>query len=157
MATSDERKILKLIEEGGGESHEVTIANEMGLRLDYARVILRSMGTRDYIDVLKSGKVKIADKGWQVLGKNSPAPYGVDSIPDETPEKRFKRYMSRGAKEESSGTPKQRSSKTTEETSKSVEKKTQKASAESYRKTLEDLTEESSLTPEEKFKRYTSR
>lgn len=157
MATPDERKVLKIIEEKGEESHEVTIANEMGLRLDYVRTILSSMGARDYIDVLRSGKVKIADKGWTVLGKSSPTRYGTDSIPDETPEERFKRYMSRGVKEESSGTPEQRSSETMEETSKNLDKKTQKASAESYRKTIEELAEEDSLMPEEKFKRYMSR
>lgn len=95
MATPDERKILKIIEEKGGEAYEVTIANEMGLRLDYVRVILGSMGTRDYIDVFRSGKVKIADKGWQVLGKSAPTPYSTDSIPEKTPEEKFKRYMSR--------------------------------------------------------------
>lgn len=97
MATPDERKILKIIEEKGGESHEVTIANKMGLRLDYIRTILRSMGTKDYIEVFRSGKVKIADKGkgWQVLGKSAPTPYSTDSIPNETPEEKFKRYTSR--------------------------------------------------------------
>lgn len=157
MPTPDERRVLKIIEEKGGESHEVTIANEIGLRIDYVRVILSSMGSRDYIDIFRSGKVKIADKGWQVLGKSPRGLYGADSIPDEAPEERFKRYMSRGVKDEPSGTPEQKSSKTIEETSNNLEKKTQKASAENYRKTIEELAEEASLTPEEKFKRYMSR
>ncbi|MDI6892500.1 MAG: hypothetical protein QMD08_05870 [Actinomycetota bacterium] len=89
------RKILKIVEEKGGESHEVTIADEIGLRFDYARVIKRSMGTRDYIDVFRSGRGRIADKGWRVLGKSSPTLYGTDSIPNETPGERFKRCMSR--------------------------------------------------------------
>ena len=93
MATPDERKVLKIIEEKGGESHEVTIANEMGIRLVYVRTILASMGLRDYIDVFRSGKVKIADKGWRVLGKTGPG--NLESLSDETPEERFKRYMSK--------------------------------------------------------------
>ncbi|MFZ6016849.1 MAG: hypothetical protein ACOYU0_04390 [Nitrospirota bacterium] len=93
MATPDERKVLKIIEKEGGQSHEVIIAKEMGLRLDYVRVILRSMGTRDYIDVFRSGKVRIQDKGWWVLGKTGPG--DLESLPEETPEERFKRYMSR--------------------------------------------------------------
>ncbi|MEW6674783.1 MAG: hypothetical protein AB1348_01975 [Nitrospirota bacterium] len=93
MATPDEKKILKIIEEEGGQSHEVTIAKEMGLRLDYVRVILWSMGIRDYIDVFRSGKVRIQDKGWRVLGKTGPG--DLEPLPEETPEERFKRYMSR--------------------------------------------------------------
>lgn len=93
MPTPDERKILKIIEEKGGESHEVAIANEMGVRLVYARTILSSMGASNYIDVFRSGKVRIADKGWGVLGKSGSG--NIESLPDETPEERFKRYMSK--------------------------------------------------------------
>jgi len=69
MPTPDEKKILKIIDEEGGESNTVKISNAMGLRLDYLRSILDSMGRRDYIDVFRNGKVRIARKGWQVLGK----------------------------------------------------------------------------------------
>jgi len=154
MATPDERKILKILEERSGEAHEVTIANEMGIRLVYVRTILASMGSRDYIDVFRSGKTKITDKGWKVLGKSGPG--NLESLPDETPGERFKRYMSKEAKEESSEKPKQGSSKAIEEAPKNLEKKTQETSAESYRKTIEELAEEPSA-PEEKFKRYMSR
>jgi len=154
MATPDERKILQIIEEKGGESHEVIIANEVGLRLVYLRTILASMGNRGYIDVFRSGKAVIIDKGRKVLGRS---PSGnLESLPDETPQERFERYMSRVAKEESSGKPEQRASKTIEETSKNLEKKTQESSTEKCRKTVEELAEESSI-PEEKFKRYMTR
>lgn len=69
MPTPDEKKILKIIDEEGGESSTVKISNAMGLRLDYLRSILDSMGRRDYIDVFRNGKVRIARKGWQALGK----------------------------------------------------------------------------------------
>lgn len=156
MATPDEREILKIIEEEGGECHEVTISRGMGLRLDYVRTILTSMGARDYVDVSRSGKVTIADKGWRVLGKTPSHPYATDSKPDETPEERFKRYMSKGTKKESSEIPKQKPSEAPEETSENLEEKAEKASAESCKKTLEELAVESSA-PEEKFKRYMSR
>ena len=161
MATPDERDILKIIEEEGGESHEVKIANEMGLRLVYVRTMLASMGANDYIDVLRSGKVKIADKGWRVWGKSPKVPWatfhGEEAEPPKTPKERFERYMSREAKEESSKKPEQQASDTTEEPSKNLQKKTHKAGGESHRKTIEELAEEPELTPEEKFKRYTSR
>jgi len=95
MATPDERKILKIIEEEGGQTHEVTVSKGMGLRPDYIKSILKSMGARDYVNVFLSGKVEIADKGWMVLGRTPPPLYGTDSIPNETSEERFKRYISR--------------------------------------------------------------
>ena len=175
MATPDERKILKFIDEKGGESHEVSIANEIGVRLVYARTILTSMGEANYVDVFRSGKVMILDKGWRVLGKSPRASWAGGQAEDDiemTPQEKFERYMSRGAEEESSpsGTQEkhERSSQARSQTSsttskldqksaKDLEKKEQKAPGEGYRKTLEELEEESSLTPEEKFKRYMSK
>lgn len=159
MATPDEREILKIVEEEGGEAHEVTISRGMGLRLDYIRSILASMGMRDYIDVSRSGKVTIADKGWRVLGKSPKAPWAnfqEEAEPQMTPRERFERYMTRGAKDESSGTLEQGSPEKIEETSKNLEEKTEKASIGSCKKTLEELAAELS-SPEEKFKRYISR
>ena len=159
MATPDEREILKIVEEEGGEAHEVTISNEMGLRLSYVRTIIASMGTRDYIDVSRSGKVTIADKGWRVLGKSPKAPWAncqAEAESPATPRERFERYMAGGANEESSGRPEEMASEITEETSENLEKKTQKASSQSNRMTLEELAAEPS-SPEEKFKRYMSK
>ena len=159
MATPDEREILKIVEEEGGEAHEVTISNEMGLRLSYVRTIIASMGTRDYIDVSRSGKVTIADKGWRVLGKSPKAPWAncqAEAEHSMTPQERFERYMAGGAEDQSSATPQQGSPETIEETSKNLEQRTQKASAKSHRMTLEELSAEPS-SPEEKFKRYMSR
>ena len=161
MATCNEREILKIIDEEGGECSEVKISRCMGLGLTYVRSMLVSMGIGDYIDVFRSGKVNIADKGWRVLGKSPKAPWAEFRAEDEppmTPQEKFERYMSRGAKETSSKKPEHRTPETIGEFSKSLKKKTQKASEGSYRrKTMEELAEEASLTPEEKFKRYISR
>ncbi len=107
MPTTDEKNILKILEEEGGEPgelNEVKLSRYMGLRLDYIRSILDSMGRRDLIDVFTNGKVNIADKGWRVLGKNSPSPWGGSAgVPEseaEPPEDRYKRWMSGEAEEE---------------------------------------------------------
>jgi hypothetical protein len=156
MATPDERKILEVIEEKGGESHESAITKAMGRRLDSVRTILTSMGSRDYVNVFLSGKVEIADKGWSVLGRTPSLPYAMDSIPNETPEERFKRYMSKEAKGESPGLPEERGLATVEESSQNLEKKPWKVSAQSHTRTLEEMSVEPS-SPEEKFKRYMSK
>lgn len=106
MPTTDEKNILEILEEEGkeGELHEVKISKYMGLRLDYLRTILGSMGRRNLIDVFANGKAKIADKGWRALGKNPPSAWGglagVQKSADEPPEDKYKRWMSGKAKEE---------------------------------------------------------
>lgn len=69
MPTPNENEILKIIDDEGGETKEIVISRAMGFRLDYLRSILSSMGRRDIIDVFRNGKVRIARKGWQALGK----------------------------------------------------------------------------------------
>jgi hypothetical protein len=119
MPTTDEKNILKILEEEGGELgelREVKISRYMGLRLDYLRSILDSMGRRNLIDVFTNGKVNIADRGWRALGKNPPSPWGglagVQESKAELPEDKYKRWMSGEPEEE----PKQeRSSKERDE------------------------------------------
>jgi Mn-dependent DtxR family transcriptional regulator len=86
MPTPDESKILKMIDAEGGESTLGRIAQKMRLDTSYVRIILRSMGERDMIDLFRSGKVRIAYKGWGVLGK----------IPER--QKGLKRYLEDRAK-----------------------------------------------------------
>jgi len=101
MATPDEREILSIIDEEGkdGACHEVKIAKCMGLRIDYLRSILGSMGRRDFIDVFASGKIELVEKGWKALGKTPPSPYAsyggmaVPSGPPEPPEERYERWL----------------------------------------------------------------
>lgn len=73
MPTPDESKILKIIEAEGGECSVGRIASKMRLDPNYVRIILRSMGESDIIDIFRSGKVRIANKGWGVLGKKPQA------------------------------------------------------------------------------------
>jgi hypothetical protein len=107
MPTTDEKNILKILEEEGGELgelHEVKISKFIGLRLDYLRSILSSMGRRDLIDVFGNGKSKITDKGWRALGKTPPSPWeglaGTKESEPESPEDKYKRWLSGKAKEE---------------------------------------------------------
>ncbi|MCG2815612.1 MAG: hypothetical protein L6425_06745 [Candidatus Aminicenantes bacterium] len=69
MPTPDETKILKIIDAEGGECPIRRIAAKMRLDTNYARVILNSMGQNDLIDVSRTGIIRIAHKGWGVLGK----------------------------------------------------------------------------------------
>jgi DNA-binding IclR family transcriptional regulator len=69
MPTPDEMKILKILDAEGGESTVGRIARKMRLDTNYTRVILNSMGLNDLIDVFRTGKVRIAYKGWAALGK----------------------------------------------------------------------------------------
>ncbi len=71
MPTQDETKALKIIDAEGGESTVGKIAAKMGLSPSYTRVILRSMGENDIIDIFRSGKIRIANKGWTTLGKEA--------------------------------------------------------------------------------------
>ena len=69
MPTPDENKVLKIIDTEGGECTVGKIAKEMHLEPSYVRVILRSMGESDIIDVFRNGKVRIAGKGCVEMGK----------------------------------------------------------------------------------------
>lgn len=122
MPSPDEKNILKILEEEGGELgelHEVKISRYMGLRLDYIRSILDSMGRRNLIDVFKNGRINIADKGWRALGKTPPSPLGkiakslgIKESKPQSSEDKYKRWMSGEPEEE----PKQeRSSKERDE------------------------------------------
>jgi len=110
MPSPDEKNILKILEEEGGELgelHEVKLSRYMGLRLDYIRSILDSMGRRNLIDVARKGKVSMADKGWRAIGKTPPSPLGkiakslgIKESKPESSEDAYKRWMSGVAEEE---------------------------------------------------------
>ena len=87
MPTPDESKILKIIEAEGGECSVGRIAAKMRLDPNYVRIILHSMGENDIIDIFRSGKVRISNKGCVVLGKKS-----------ETASDGLKRYLEDRAK-----------------------------------------------------------
>ena len=71
MPTPDESRILKIIDGEGGECTVGRIAAKMRLQPNYVRIILRSMGESDIIDIFRTGKVRVANKGWTTLGKKS--------------------------------------------------------------------------------------
>ena len=73
MPTPDESKILKIIEAEGGECTVGRIAMKMRLDPNYIRIILRSMGENDIIDIFRSGKIRIAGKGGVAGGIKSQA------------------------------------------------------------------------------------
>ncbi len=77
MPTPDESKILKIIEAEGGECSVGRIARKMRLEPNYVRIILRSMGENDIVDIFRTGKVRIANKGWVTLGKKPERPDGL--------------------------------------------------------------------------------
>jgi len=69
MPSPDENKVLRILDEEGGESSLAKVASKMGLSTDWARTIVNSLGRRDYIDVFANGKIKLVEKGWNTLGK----------------------------------------------------------------------------------------
>ena len=73
MPTPDESKILKIIEAEGGECTVGRIAARMRLDPGYVRIILRSMGKKNIINVFRSGKITIAGQGGVALGKKPQA------------------------------------------------------------------------------------
>jgi len=77
MPTPDENKVLEIIDAEGGECTVGKIAAKMHLQPSYVRVILRSMGENDIIDIFRSGKVRIANRGWTALGKDAKRPDGL--------------------------------------------------------------------------------
>jgi len=86
MPTPDETKILNIIEAEDGECSIGRIAAKMRMDRNYVRVILRSMGEHDMIDLPRSGMVRIAGAGLTTLGKRSEQSDGM------------KRYMEDRAK-----------------------------------------------------------
>ena len=143
MPTRDEKDILKILEEEGGEKgelHEVKLSRFMGLRLDYIRSILDSMGRRNLIDVFNNGKVNIGDKGWRTLGKTPPSEWGeLGDVPKselEDPIDKYKRWLSGEAPKKAK---KEKSSDNVDESKPS--------SIKSY----------ADLSPEERFKKWAVR
>ena len=69
MPSPDENQVLRILDEQGGESNLSKVASKMGLSTEWAKTIVNSLGRRDFIDVFANGKIKLADKGWNTLGK----------------------------------------------------------------------------------------
>jgi len=67
--TPNENKILKIIDTEGGESTVGKISAKMSMETNYIRIMLRSMGENDIIDLYRNGKVVITRKSFRELGK----------------------------------------------------------------------------------------
>jgi len=101
MATAEERNILKILDEESGQASEVLIYRKMTkhtkleLSMDYIRAILGSMGRRDLIDIFGRGRIRLAEKGWEALGKSPASAFGgmIPSGPPEPPEERYRRWI----------------------------------------------------------------
>ncbi len=103
MATRDERDILTIIDEEGedGALSEVKISKFMGLRLDYIRAILDSMGRRDLIDYKRSGRCEIVDRGWKALGKTPLSRHGdIAAGTNLEPKEKYEKWLTGNVSEE---------------------------------------------------------
>ena len=103
MTTRDERDILTIIDEEGedGVLSEVKISKFMGLRLDYIRTILGSMGRRDLIDYKGSGRCEIADRGWKTLGKTPYSEHGdISTGTNLEPKEKYEKWLTGKVSEE---------------------------------------------------------
>ncbi|MFQ5887674.1 MAG: hypothetical protein ACE5HY_03145 [Candidatus Hydrothermarchaeales archaeon] len=94
MPTRNEREALEIINEKGGETSIGNVASHMGLSTDYTRIILESLGRRDFIDVLVSRKVRLTPKGWKELGKTPTGSKLSDNTTPESPEEKYKKWTS---------------------------------------------------------------
>lgn len=61
--TTNELKILEIIWDWGGEASVDIIAREIGISIDYARLLCESLGREGCIDFLGSKLCKIKSKG----------------------------------------------------------------------------------------------
>ena len=103
MATRDERNILEIIDEEGedGVLSEVKISKFMGLRLDYIRPILGSMGRRDLIDCKGAGRCEIVDKGWKAIGKTPFSKHGdINTGAGLSPKEKYEKWLTGKVSEE---------------------------------------------------------
>lgn len=61
--TNMELKALEVIWDWGGEASVDTVARELRVSLEYARLICRSLGESGYLNMTRSGWCKLKGKG----------------------------------------------------------------------------------------------
>jgi len=104
MPGGTEMAVLKGIKKRGGETNLFGVAKEIGLSPDYAKIICRSLGMTDYLDMLGNGKIMLTRKGWKAVGGRDEEPEKDEAAEDgsveakkkgpENPEEKYKRWMS---------------------------------------------------------------
>ena len=67
--TPEQIAMLRTIQEQGGECTAQEIRAKAGLAIDRVRKICSVLGEKDFIDVLRSGKYVLAERGEKVLGR----------------------------------------------------------------------------------------
>lgn len=104
MPSGTEMAVLKGIKKKEGETNLSGVAKEIGLSSDYAKIICRSLGMSDYLDMLSNGKIRLTRKGWKAVGgrdeepkKEEAAERGAAEAKKKGPEnsqEKYQRWMS---------------------------------------------------------------
>lgn len=107
MPSGTEMKVLKGIKKKGGETSLFRVAKHIGMSTDYAKIVCRGLGMGDYLDMFKTGKIRLTPKGWKAVGGRNEVPRESDETAGEgsdeaikkgpeTPRERYERWMSSG-------------------------------------------------------------
>lgn len=91
MPSGTEIKVLKGIKKRGGETNLFGVAKEIGLSTDYAKIVCRALGMADYLDIFRTGKIKLTRKGWKAVGgREVETPEGEEATEEESGEAKNK-------------------------------------------------------------------
>ncbi|MDI6892495.1 MAG: hypothetical protein QMD08_05845 [Actinomycetota bacterium] len=93
MVSGTELEVLKIVQKRGGETNLFGVASELKMSTDYAKIICRSLGMADYLDLFSSGKVRLTPKGERVLEKKTSP--GEEEKAPQSPEEKFRRWTSK--------------------------------------------------------------
>lgn len=88
--TDMELKALEVIWDWGGEANVETVARELRISIEYARLICQRLGEHEYIDMKRSGWCRLKGKGKLEAAKRkaSKPKKIVIASPSRSPEKR---------------------------------------------------------------------
>lgn len=103
MPSGTEMAVLKGIKKKGGETNLFGVTKEIGLSSDYARIVCRSLGMADYLDMFSNGKIRLTRKGWKAIGGRDEEPKKDEAAEDgsaeakkkepETRQEKYQRWM----------------------------------------------------------------
>ena len=104
MPSGTEMAVLKGIKKKGGETNLFGVTKEIGLSSDYARIVCRSLGMADYLNMFSNGKIRLTRKGWKAVGgRDEVPPEGEEAAEDgsaeakkkepETRQEKYQRWM----------------------------------------------------------------
>ena len=69
MPSGTEMEVLKAVKKRNGETTVSAVAKDIKMSLDYIRVMCRSLGQADYLDVFRSDKIRLTLKGRNLVEK----------------------------------------------------------------------------------------